>query len=178
MIFSFDVFVRRFIYPFMFLATLPVVAFCQSSDARSNQVMVEVGGNCGLISLNYERIIFDEFAFRIGAGYLAIFESASERGKSSDGYLWMPTAAATLCYLVGESAVKFEAGGGLFIHLNKANACKAPFSKSCSVAGFTGILAYRHQPKEGGFTFRFALTPFTDFHTFILSLGASFGWSF
>lgn len=168
-----------YVYLSILYFAMTVSAYGQiNNNVRQNQIMVELLGNGGTISLNYERTIFEKLAARAGFGYFTIIETASERGSTSDGYTWMPTGTLILSYLVGEGSYKMEAGGGIFTHLNKNNACKGPFSKSCSPTGFTGILGYRHQPLKGGFTFRFAVTPFYDFQRFIISLGASFGWTF
>src|SRR5262245_1401435 len=53
--------------------------------SAKNSLYVELGGNAGLYSLNYERFLFDEGAVRIGLMYMSVSASASSGGTTASG---------------------------------------------------------------------------------------------
>jgi hypothetical protein len=106
-----------------------------------NALYFELLGSGGLYSINYDRIVADRFALRIGfsAFEFCLFTCTS-----------VVTAPVTASYLVGEGSHSLELGIGLL----------GVSSDSDGTVVGTGVLGYRFQPLDGGVVFRFTATPF------------------
>lgn len=147
-----------------------------------NAVYLELLGNGGLYSVNYERILNDTLALRVGFATWnspAIFYD----GTPPDRFTTVPV---TMSYLLGSGERKIELGGGVTF----GRATRDRFSnekKDFSFSNLTGIIGYRSQPPGRGYLFRAGVTPFYSFDQgddaypdpgFTLSAGVSFGYRF
>ncbi|HEY2291853.1 MAG TPA: hypothetical protein VGM86_14225 [Thermoanaerobaculia bacterium] len=147
------------------------------SPHASNAVFLELLGNGGVVSLNYERLVNDRLALRVGYGTWkdnALFGPSNEQQASS-----MPVSAS---YLFGPGERKLEIGGGItFGHRESLDGTKSSFRS------LTAIVGYRTQPAGRGYLFRAGVTPFYSLDSgsaaypnpgFSFSAGVSFGYRF
>lgn len=109
-------------------------------DAARNTIYVELGGSGILYSLNAEHLFTDVLALRAGVSYTSIL---------GGNILTVPATASVLIELPNRAA-DVEIGAGLTLVTDDEHS---------RIIG-TGIIGLRHQPKNGGFFFRFAVTPF------------------
>ena len=136
------------------LATLN--GYAQQADSvRRNTIYFESGGNGGLASLNYERLVWnDRLALRAGFLYFRVFGIDSRS---------VPVTASML-FDIPHTSFAVEVGGGA----NISNFFDRPVVP-------TGLLALRHQ-SSSGFFFRIGLAPTADLSLYHpgLALGYSF----
>lgn len=122
----------------------------------------------GSASISYEHLVGDHGGVRVGLGYAAL------NGFDGDGR--GVGAFAMWDFLFGRGASRFELGLGLSV-LFQSDAYDW-----CWVGGLDGTcvdpqlsIAYRHQPRAGGFLFRAGLM-WTLSYGMPLGIGA--GWAF
>ena len=163
------------------LGVTPAMADAPVMTAR-NQLFFELLGNGGAYSINYERLLTDRWAVRLG------FSAWSSQGLWSDNektYLMVPVTSSLL---FGKGSNFLEVGGGVvWGHITKKYDNGTAPTERQIVTNLTGILGYRHQPPGGGFVFRIALTPFYSLNNndnawpeenFTPFLGVSWGGAF
>jgi hypothetical protein len=130
-----------------------------------NAIYVELLGSGLLYSINYDRLITDYLGARIGIGYVP------------DGSLSLTTIPITVSlFPFGASSSKLEIGAGV-VQASLGNT-KVGSTTGGTYLGYVGILGYRLEPRDGGFLFRFAFTPFILNGHFQPYLGVSFGLAF
>lgn len=166
---------------FIALAVLALRSPCRaqgvSGDSR-NAFYVELLGNGGVYSLNYERQLTDSLGLRVG--YATWTPADVFPFGSLDEYQTVPV---TVSYLIGRGQRKLELGGGVtFGERTPGNAADG----DGSFRTLTAIIGYRSHPRQG-YLFRVGLTPFYSFEDgegaypdpgFTFSLGVSFGYRF
>lgn len=131
----------------------------------NNSIYVEGLGPGLLYSVNYDRT-FEDFAGRIGFGYVSLSTSSSTQGGSASASASMVTVPITISYLgIGSKKHMFEVGAGAtIVHLGAgvssfaADKSKTASDSATVVLGDV-ILGYRLQPPDGGFLFRAGLSP-------------------
>ena len=115
----------------------PIDTFFNNQSESFNSLYVEILGNGGSFSINYERMIFKNFNVRLGTGIL-LSTSSSNTGKHTDvgaDIFLMPN------YLINIYRSNFiEAGAGV---LYQGTKLLGTFS-----------FGYGYRPKTGGFLFR------------------------
>ena len=161
--------------------TVPTLSTVHTAPSRTakNSVFLELGGNAGIYSLNYERYLTDNLAARIGAGYFAATFTDDE--EESEGELWL--IPATVSYVgIGAGSHRLEIGGGVLIgHASETTSTfdldDVVTDSGTAVVG-TATFGYRYAPKHGGFTFRAGFTPLFNQHGFLPWAGTSLGYSF
>ena len=170
---------------FLWVALLAGGSLCfaqvpEASPAR-NAVFVELLGNGGLYSVNYERMLTDQLGLRIG--YAAWDSPLLFEGTPPDRYQTVPV---TLSYLLGRGERKLELGGGITFGQGRLDR-SSDTGRDFSFRTLTAIVGYRSQPREGGYLFRVGATPFYSFEDgedaypdpgFFFSAGISFGYRF
>jgi hypothetical protein len=128
------------------------------SDGRTanNAVYLELLGNGGLYSINYERMIGD-FGVRVGASYFSVSGSDGTTSASAS-LMTFPIVAS---YYLGPGNHKLQLGLGATIFDVSASASTVGFVGSGSgvSAAATGVIGYRYVPKNGGFDFGIGFTP-------------------
>lgn len=130
-------------------------------DPASNTIFVELGGNGVSLSINYEKLLTNNFAMRLGFG--ALYGVGTSIPLMANFYF-------------GEK-YKLELGAGLvFLPLWKSD---ASFRKEKSLL-FSSTVGFRLQPCDGGVTIRISATPFFDpaRQQFRFSGGLSIGTTF
>jgi hypothetical protein len=127
-----------------------------------NNAYLELGGNAGLGSVNYERMLSEFFCIRIG-----VLPNPDFFLFGSPPIAYVPLG---LSWLFGRNEQKFELGATVTLPQG-------------SLLGSVNI-GYRYQPKGSGLLFRIAFTPMiVDFgpradSNIIPWGGISFGWNF
>ncbi|MCW5895728.1 MAG: hypothetical protein KIT50_09020 [Bacteroidetes bacterium] len=144
-------------------ASQPPDTFDDSSceSPAGNSIFLELGGNGVSLSINYERLMFDNFSLRAGCG--AIYGLGTSFPLMANFYFG--------------TKYKLELGAGfVFLPLWKST---ASFGKENSLL-FSSTVGLRFQPCEGGVTVRVSATPFFDPATqkFRPYAGVSIGTSF
>lgn len=163
---------RRALVPILvlILASLTTApARGQQYFIRTNTLYAEVMGSGGMVSANFEKLVTDKVAVRIGAG----------------GTFWWYAQSfvvpATVSYLVGEQNSFLELGAGMsffFLPSDFNEQEDAPlYEMTESQVTAAGIVGYRFMGDYGLFM-RLAFTPLVTKEGFEASGGASFGFSF
>jgi hypothetical protein len=142
-----------------------------------NAAYLEVLGNGGAFSWNYERRISERTAFRIG---FASWSSADLLG-GSDGRYW--TFPITVTSLRGGGGDGWEFGGGLLLgRLSPDSDSESGQEESESIVNLTGVIGYRFR-FDNGLLIRAGFTPFLALvggypdSGFMPSVGLSIGWA-
>jgi hypothetical protein len=158
----------------------PCFAQVPEAPAARNAVFVELLGNGGLYSVNYERMLTDQLGLRVG---FATWDSPFlSDGTPPDRYETLPV---TMSYLLGRGERKLELGGG--ITFGQRTFDRSSGGRDFSFRSLTAIVGYRSQPREGGYLFRVGATPFYSFDDgeeaypdpgLFFSAGVSFGYRF
>lgn len=143
------------------------------SDSVNHVIYLELGGNGGLYSLNYERNIGGMFWVRAGASYGAALFTKSV------------SIPLSINYLLGKNGQYFEIGLGPTIYY--LNSRFSLFSEDSNQDnGFFGVnlvstIGYRYQPlSRQNIFFKLAFTPAfrLEDKTFVPFGGLSVGYSF
>jgi len=137
-----------------------------------NQVYLELGGSGLTYSINYERLVSENFALRGGIGI-------------TPGLLFIDGTLFTIpvsgSYLIGGDFSKLELGlGANYITSTDIDFFSLPLG-SFSLIAFDGIIGYRGGNPNGGFIFRIAFNPMysSEFDPEFLPYGLiSFGYGF
>ncbi|CAN5598023.1 hypothetical protein BH23BAC1_BH23BAC1_19560 [soil metagenome] len=128
----------------------------ESSNFSRNNAYLELLGNGGLYSINYERIVVQNFALRLGFG---AWKSIGLFGAGDKSFVTVPILGN---FLFGKKNSKFEVGAGFLFGREKeySTSFNPNSNKSSSIFNLTGVIGYRYQPSTAGLMFRVGLTPF------------------
>ena len=153
---------------------------CQAQDVRSakNGLYLELLGNGGLYSVNYEHFLSDHMTGRVGFSVATLTSETSGGTTEREGTLF--TAPIMLNYLSGKGSNHLEIGGGMTIFSFSRSTPQndiLDFASGTAVL-FTGTIGYRYQPPDGGFLFRIGFTPLTNFKAVAPLGGLSLGYAF
>jgi hypothetical protein len=134
-----------------------------------NAIYVEAGGNAGLFSVNYERMLTGQVAARVGLAALG--------GGGGDNETSIFIVPVMVSYLAGRGVGKAEIGVG-----GGYSSGQLDFGELGDVGldgGYaTATLGYRLQRPDGGFVFRIGFTPLLINGDVWPWIGASFGHAF
>lgn len=143
-------------------------AFSQPASASGASIFLELGGNGGLLSVNYDQRFSEGtngFGGRIGVGVGA--------GRSTN-HAGFPSAVLTIPiainYLVGKGPHHLEGSAGVTLGTSDFSA----YGDEESSVAFVPGLGYRYHPVHRRFTVRFMFTPFLSKETEYWA-GLSFG---
>ncbi|MGE0321699.1 MAG: hypothetical protein AB7S68_05310 [Polyangiaceae bacterium] len=144
-----------------------------STRSAKNSLYIELLGNGGLYSLNYERNLTDDVAARVGFSYISLSASAGD-DSANVTFMSFPLMAN---YLLGGGNHHLELGAGATV-LYASGEAETGGSRSSGegvgVAG-TATVGYRYQPRDGGFLFKVGFTPLVGSGGFLPWGGISFG---
>ena len=154
----------------------------ESRRTAKNSVYLELAGPGLAYSLNYDRVIADEFSARIGFSYLSVGASAEsgDTTASAEASYWaVPITANYLGISSGTHTLELGAGGSVISASGDVGVGVDSAEGSVTTFALTGIAGYRRQALNGGFNFRVGASPMMFLEgTFLtwgyLSLGASF----
>lgn len=166
-------------------ALLLAVHPCAGQDGGApalNSVFLEVLGNGGLYSVNYDRKLSDHAALRIGVGAWAA-DDLFLGGEARKELVTVPVAAS---WLFGTGRGRLEVGAGVLLGRQTQDVPFEDGSTSSAFASLTGTIGYRYQPAAPGFIFRAGFTPFLGLggdeaypeSGFMPSIGLSGGYTF
>jgi hypothetical protein len=128
-----------------------------------NGLYLELGGAAAVYSVNYERFLQDDFALRVGFGYLSVSGGASDGSSTTTATVSMLTIPVTASFVgLRSGSHALELGGGAVIARFSGTASNSSgseaFGSASGVVG-TAIVGYRYAPLNGGMNFRIAYTP-------------------
>lgn len=154
--------------------SVSVGSFAQDTTVASNAIYLELGGNAGYGSLNYERMILskNKFQLSVRAG-LSTLKMVDYRDKFNPDII-IPVA---LNVTYGNNH-KIETGIGS-TYTNMVNVGGNLSPERTSVLNGNLHLGYRYQKSNGGILFRVCYTPlFESFNSFRHWAGISVGYTF
>ena len=129
----------------------------QSAERTArNSVFVEGLGPGLMYSVGYERLVTDDFGFRLGVGYVVTHPTVGAEGGSrfSTSFTSLPFAVTWLPLSSGVHSLELDAG----ITAVYASDAGEVFVYRTSEAGVRGVgslfVGYRFQPLEGGLQLR------------------------
>ena len=158
------------------IALLPLAARADLEERTAkNTVYLELGGNGLIYSVNYERFLSRDLNVRVGLEYFSLNASSG----SASGNATLAIFPVTVSFLgLSKGPHAFELGAGLDIVYASASTDStggSSFGSGTTIAG-TAILGYRYAPRDGGFNFRFALTPIFNGNGFAPWFGIAVGF--
>jgi hypothetical protein len=141
--------------------TLPVPRE-ESVQSFDNAVFGELGGNGVFGSVNYERMITQQWAVRGGIGFFGTSGTNTRNEAVFNPFISLPFTTAY--HLPLSSTSRIEIGGGYtsFVSLSNTQTLETfspEWLRGPVMSAVTGLAAYRYQSPNGGFIFRAAATP-------------------
>jgi len=141
----------------------------QTTNFKQNQLYLELGGNGLIYSINYERLLSENFILRGGFGITPgiIFVEGT--------FIHIPFTAS---YLIGSTTSKLELGLGATYFAGEDTELFGLDAGDQSLIILTGIVGYRYT-SPGGFVLRVLFTPLYNSEEdsyFYPSFGLSFGF--
>jgi hypothetical protein len=130
-----------------------------SGDDRSatNNIFLEGGGPGLLYSLNYERILEQDYGLRIGFSYQSFSGTASSGGSTSTAsasVITVPVIASYLGISSGNHVLELGVGGTAVYASGAVSGSGMSTAGSGMMALGTALIGYRRQPVDGGLQFR------------------------
>jgi hypothetical protein len=124
----------------------------EDRDAN-NSFFIEGGGPGLLYSVNYERIVENDWGLRIGLSYTSM-SASSGSSSASAAFTTVPVIASYLGLREGNHVLELGAGAtGIYANGAGSNSFTAVSASGMTALG-TVIIGYRRQPVNGGFQFR------------------------
>lgn len=131
---------------------------------KKNTLFLELGGNGGYYSINYDRIVLDKQNWKL-AGRIGAMIYREELNYLESNHQLTSAVPLELSYLRGKGNHLLELGLGLTpVYQNYVNPEESRVSEQLMLA--TGRIGYRYQRSEGGLFFKAGFTP-------MLELGAN-----
>jgi hypothetical protein len=159
------------------------VAAAEAQPARTarNSIFIELAGNGGIYSLNYDRVITEQFSIRAGFGYMSMGASASSGGATVTAKASILAVPVVGNFMLGSANHKLELGAGITMFRFTGSGSDS-LGGSASATGMapagTAVIGYRYVPQDGGFTFRAGFTPLVFKDDWLPWGGLSFGYLF
>lgn len=127
----------------------------QDSGNNKNMVMLEIGGNGLVYSVNYERSLRQNFKTRAGFSFFKIIENQTEKSLIVMSY------PISLNYLLdlGRKSHFLETGIGLMNLVTSGNLVEYKGVTNYYLNPFVN-LGYRYEPTKNRFLYRIGLSPF------------------
>lgn len=158
------------IFVLLFLANLAATSAQERRllPKSKNHIFFELHGNGILYSVNYERLLSDNFSSRIGYSYMPD--------------LIYSTIPITASYIMGRGSTKAEAGMGITITTSIFDGVFGKRKEKQTYLLLTGVFGIKYYRPRGGYTIRITFTPFYSPHLkpskFQLYGGISIGYGF
>ena len=138
----------RFFLILILVGSVKIPLKAQEDKYAQNSLFLELFGNGGLYSVNYERNLNKNLYARIGFGTWTTTTFISSEETS------ITTFPLLLAGTTGKKKSHFEFGGGVLAGSLKND------TGSNTIFDLTAFIGYRYQPIGQGFLFRAGLTPF------------------
>lgn len=136
------------------LLLFPLYEIQAQEGFAKNGVYLELFGNGGIYSLNYERFLSPDFSLRAGFGS---FSGESFWGSEEISLTTFPLLGN---YFYGKGRNKLELGAGFLVGTKKIESTWDETSSTTTIFDLTALIGYRNQKPGGGLIFRAGLTPF------------------
>lgn len=120
-------------------------------------IYAELLGNGIYSSLNYERIVSDNFSIRLGVGY--VFSNSVSNSGGHHDYAFLPLAMVYYLVALNNSNYLELGGGALFAYSGLSS--EISYETTFTIAP-TAAIGYRYSPKDGGFFLSAALDIFPE----------------
>lgn len=163
-------------FPLLFFIFL--ISYCSQSqdEFAKNAVYLELAGNGGAYSLNYERAFSPKLLLRVGFASWSVTQDFG-------GEISRTTIPVMLNSLFGSGNHKIEGGLGVMLGSEKHTGNEVVPKSKENIFALTGTAGYRYQKPSGGIIFRAGLTPFlnigdSEYPDFNFSAGGSIGYAF
>jgi hypothetical protein len=146
-----------------------------------NGVFLELAGEGGFYSLNYERFLLNDVAARVGVMYMGISASAGT-DSASVSWLAVPIMAEYTGLRSGSHALELAAGVTIHHISGSASTFDAFSSGSGTLVAISPAVGYRYQNPAGGMIFRATFSPLffpsASTGSFLPWFGISVGYGF
>ena len=146
-------------HPILAILPLSLVALVFATEAKAVQhsAFVELGGNGGVLSLNYD-VAHSAFSARIGTGGAGFHSGYTTYFLLLNYFPWI------------DGPHRLEAGAGALM----------ADCTDCARVDATGFIGYRLQPVDGGFNFRVGAAGYraSSSDAYQIYPGLSFGYTF
>ncbi len=168
------------------LLQFPFYGIQAQDGLAKNGTYLELLGNGGVFSVNYERFLTSDFSIRAGF--------ASYTGETWWEELWgnkettLTTFPILGNYFLGNGRNRLELGGGVLLGTKKVEYTGEDDSdRTSTIFDLTAVVGYRYQDPYGGIILRAGLTPFLALSSgedaypnegFTISGGVSVGYAF
>lgn len=131
------------------------VAGSEQRDAN-NSFFLEAGGPGLLYSVNYERVLENDFGLRVGFSYTS-FSASAGSSSASASFMAIPVIASYLGLREGNHILELG-GGATAVYFNGAGSSGVVAGSGSGLTALgTAMIGYRRQPVNGGFQFRVGL---------------------
>lgn len=137
------------------LIGISVVSFAQVSTVKRNALMVELGGNGLLYSLNYEHSLYKRINARIGVSMFQIIENQTEKSIIVMSY----PVSFNYLFDLGRQQHYLESGVGLMNLITSGDLVEYKGVTNYYLNPFIN-LGYRYEPKDSRYLYRIGLSPF------------------
>jgi len=124
-----------------------------AGEEANNSVFAELGGPGLLYSINYERVVENDFGLRIGMSYVS-FSASAGTSSASAAVVAVPVIASYLGMRGGNHILEVGVGATGVYASGSASGGGFAASGSGMTALGTALIGYRRQPVDGGFQFR------------------------
>lgn len=131
-----------------------------TTRSAKNSLYLELLGNGGVYSVNYERNITDEITLRLGFSQISVSTTINDETDKAS----LMTFPLMANYLLGGGNHHLELGAGatLVYASGELNSGGDRFKGEGFAASGTATVGYRYQPRDGGFFFKVGATPFVN----------------
>jgi hypothetical protein len=153
------------------------MAFGQDSRSANNSLYLELLGNGGLYSLNYDRMLTNNVGVRLGVSRFGFDAATLDQDLDAHAKISVSTLTFMTNYLVGKGKHCLELGVGAMGVFASADVDGVGGVSGEGFSG-TGTIGYRIQPLDGGFLFRVGFTPAYNKDGFSSWIGISLGAAF
>ena len=143
-------------------------SLAQDSLSARNSAYGELGGNCVLLSFNYERVVISDIAVKAGIGF-SVFPRAKNSKSSDTDLLFYP-----FYNLMAQYFYRFTRYSSFGVNFGLG----ATISNRDNVVFATGKIGFRYSPYDEGFLFDLSYTPFWDPEGIVSWFGIGIGTSF
>ncbi|MFT7621757.1 MAG: hypothetical protein ACI9WU_000922 [Myxococcota bacterium] len=132
-------------------------ASAQEEDRTANSTIFLEGLGPGVLySINYERLVLDPLAVRVGFSYFS-FSATSGSETASAGFFMIPITASYVGLYSGSHGLEVGGGATLFYATLASSGVGLSTTGSGVAAYGTAHVGYRVHPLDGGFNFRIGL---------------------
>lgn len=158
----------------------PLAAQTILSEPARNAVFLELGGNGGLYSVNFERQFTNRLTLRMGCGAFTLTDApfCFSSCDDSTAEVRMVLAPLLVNYLHGSGNHKLELGGGVVVGEESRSDHTGRADRPDIHAAVTGVLGYRYQRPAAGLIFRAGATPIYAGGEFFPLIGVSLGYAY